>query len=122
MSGEEMESGGDGAHQSSEAFAEEARAFRESLEQRQRASEALQKDLLNEVPMLYGSPYRSPTGLPVIRDPGIELARIHRKELLRRNGVKGSDSSKDRSAVALPFEGLVLALALLIFIADLLWG
>ena len=77
--------------------------FAESLKRRREAAEGLEQDLLAEVPLLYGSP----GGV----DPGIALARIHREELVRRNGGGVSHPSGKRSEIALPFEGAVAALA-----------
>ncbi|RYD67724.1 MAG: hypothetical protein EOP58_02440 [Sphingomonadales bacterium] len=59
-----------------------AEEFRASLKQRAEAAKGLEKDLLSEVPQLYGAPDQlAPDG-----DPGISLAKIHREELKRRNG------------------------------------
>ena len=84
-------------------------AFAESLKRRQQAAQGLEKDLLTEVPLLYGS-----AGGPA-RDPGIALAQIHREELLRRNGGGASGPSGKRSEVTLPFERIVVALVVLLF-------
>ncbi len=90
--------------------------FRASLKQRAEAAKGLEKDLLSEVPQLYGAPdCLAPHG-----DPGISLAKIHREELKRRNGGGVPDSATKRSDVQLPFEralpifGLI-AIALLFF-------
>ena len=55
----------------------EAKTFAVSLERRGEAAQGLQKDLLTEVPLLYGSPNGG--------DPGVLLAKIHREEMVRRN-------------------------------------
>lgn len=93
-----------------------AEEFRASLKQRAEAAKGLEKDLLSEVPQLYGAPDRlAPQG-----DPGIPLAKIHRDELKRRNGGGVPESATRRSDVQLPFEralpifGLI-AIALLFF-------
>ena len=82
--------------------------FRASLKQRAEAAKGLEKDLLHEVPRLYGSPDRlAPNG-----DPGISLAKIHRDELKRRNGGGVPNSTTRRSDVELPFERAALILGL----------
>jgi hypothetical protein len=90
--------------------AEDARAFAESLKQRRRAAQGLERDLLTDVPLLYGSP----GSLEPHGDPGILLAKAHREELLRRHGAAAPPSR--RSDVALPFEGLMSALAVLLLL------
>jgi hypothetical protein len=90
-----------------------AAEFAESLERRRQAADELGKDLLNEVPLLYGSP---DGGYTPEGDPGIVLARIHREEILRRNGYDVSEASGTKSEVSLPFERTTAALALLLFL------
>ena len=86
--------------------------FAASLKRRGQAAQGLERDLLNEVRLLYGSPGGSePHG-----DPGIVLAKIHQEQLLRRNGGGLFQSSGERSDVALPFERATAALALLLFL------
>ena len=99
---------------------ERAKAFTEDLERRRQAAAGLEKDLLNEVPLLYGSP-DGPSAYPNQGDPGIVLARIHREEMLRRNGYDASDASGPRSEVSLPFERATAAVALLLLLICLLW-
>lgn len=83
--------------------------FRASLKQRAEAAKGLEKDLLHEVPQLYGAPDRlAPNG-----DPGISLATIHRDELKRRNGGGVPNSTTRRSDVELPFERAALILGLI---------
>jgi hypothetical protein len=90
-----------------------AAEFVESLERRRLAANELEKDLLNEVPLLYGSP---DGGYTPDGDPGIVLARTHREEMLRRNGYDVSEASGKKSEVSLPFERTTAALAVLLFL------
>lgn len=92
--------------------ARESEKFAAILKRRGQAAQGLERDLLTEVPMLYGSP----GGLEPQGDPGIVLATIHREELLRRNGGGASQSSRKPSDVALPFEGATAALAVVLFL------
>jgi len=85
--------------------------FAEGLRRRGQAAKGLEQDLLTKVPLLYGSPGSSADG-----DPGIALARIHRKELVRRNGGGVMHASGERSDVALPFERAMAALAILLLL------
>ena len=86
--------------------------FAASLERRRRAASGLSQDLLTEVPPLYGSPGPlEPHG-----DPGIVLARLHRDELLRRNGGGVFTRKARRSDVTLPFERTTGAVAILFFL------
>jgi hypothetical protein len=92
--------------------------FEANLQGRSRAAKGLERDLLTEVPLLYGSPGRAePEG-----DPGIVLAAIHREELIRRNGGGVPPYSNSGTDNALPFERaitvLVFALLLVIFFLD----
>ena len=91
---------------------EDPEAFAESLRRRRQAAEGLERDLLTEVPMLYGSP----DDRPGRADPGIVLARVHREEMVRRNGVEALDPSGRRSEVLLSFERATGALAVLLFL------
>jgi hypothetical protein len=86
--------------------------FAASLKRRGEAAQGLERDLLTQVPLLYGSPgSMEPEG-----DPGILLARIHQEELQRRNGGGVFSSSRTRSDVELPFERTISMLAVLIFL------
>lgn len=86
--------------------------FAASLKRRAQAAKGLEKDLLTEVPMLYGSPGpMEPRG-----DPGILLARAHQVELLQRNGGGVPPASSRRSDVRLPFERTVVVLAVVLFL------
>jgi hypothetical protein len=103
---------------------ESAEEFAESLERRQEAQDRLEKDLLNEVPLSYGMP--GEVGFqfdPRLRggDPGIVLARLHREEMLRRNGVDAFSASGTRSETTLPFERVTAALALMLALIFFLW-
>lgn len=92
--------------------------FVEDLQQRGQAAQGLQKDLLTEVPLLYGSP----ASLEPDGDPGVVLARIHRDQMLRRNGGGVATSSAGETPAALPFEHgmiwLVLLLLAILFFAS----
>jgi hypothetical protein len=88
------------------ASEEEHRQFVESLRRRGQAAEALQNDLLTEVPLLYGTP----GSLEARGDPGIILAEIHREELVRRNG--GGVAKRAEGRDTLPFEDTTMAIAL----------
>ena len=89
---------------------ESAEAFGASLKRRRRAAQGLEQDLLTRVPLLYGSPdVAAPGG-----DPGVVLAKAHQEDLLRRNGGGILPRSKRGSDVALPFERLTAALAILL--------
>lgn len=92
--------------------AADAERFARSLRQRKRAAEGLEQDILTEVSLLYGSP----GSLEADGDPGIALARIHREELVRRNGGGVMRVPGTRSDVALPFERAMTALALFLFL------
>lgn len=86
--------------------------FAASLKRRGQAAQSLERDLLTEVPLLYGSPGSlEPRG-----DPGIVLTKIHQEELTRRNGGGVFRSSSKRSDVSLPFERITAALAVLLFL------
>jgi hypothetical protein len=95
--------------------AADAEAFAESLNRRRQAAHGLERDLLTEVPLLYGSPGGAPDGPPQ-GDPGIVLARVHREVLLRRNGGGIPARSGRRSDAVLPFERATVALAFLVFL------
>jgi hypothetical protein len=88
--------------------------FSANLERRNKAAMGLEQDLLNEMPLLYGSP----GSLQRHGDPGVLLARLHREELVRRNSSGVFQSSTDRPAASLPFERTLGAMLLLFF----LWG
>jgi len=99
-----------------------AEEFAASIERRRQAADGLEKDLLNDVPLLYGAPGGAGLdALPAQGDPGVVLARIHREEMLRRNGYDPSDASGDPSEVSLPFERATAALALILFLITLFW-
>ena len=83
---------------------------------REAAARSLERDLLTTVPLLYGSPGR----LEQDGDPGVTLARVHREELVRRNGGGIVRASGSRSEVALPFERATTMLAVLLFLLVLL--
>lgn len=91
--------------------------FAVSLKRRGQAAQGLERDLLTEVPLLYGSP----GSLEPHGDPGIVLTKIHQEELKRRNGGGVFRSSNKRSDVSLPFERTTAALAVLLFLL-LLFG
>jgi hypothetical protein len=65
--------------------------------------------------MSYGSPNVGPYDYPR-GDPGIELSRIHREEMLRRNGVDAFKASGTRSEVRLPFERAVKVLVWILIV------
>jgi hypothetical protein len=110
-------SAGDETFQAKPVRPSTAEDFAESLKRRREAAAGLERDLLTEVPLLYGSPGSlEPNG-----DPGIVLARVHREELVRRNGGGVTNPSGKRSEVSLPFEELTGAL-ILIFVLFLLLG
>ena len=92
--------------------AADAGGFAASLGRRKQAAEEFERDILTEVPLLYGSPGSLERG----GDPGIALARLHRENLVRRNGGGVSQASGKRSDVALPFEQATTALAILLFL------
>ena len=99
-----------------------AEEFAASIERRRQAADGLEKDLLNDVPLLYGSPGGAgPDAFPSQGDPGIVLARIHREDMLRRNGYDVSEASGSFSEVSLPFERATAALAILLFLITLFW-
>ncbi len=109
-----MTSGRDGSGygRAESAASEESEGFAESLKQRSEAARGLERDLLTEVPLLYGSP----NSLEAEGDAGIVLAKLHREELLRRNKGGVIASTSRRSEVTLPFERITGALAILIFL------
>lgn len=86
--------------------------FAAGLKRRRQAAHGLQQDLLTEVPLLYGSP----DSLAPHGDAGVVLAQAHRREMLRRNGGGVLNASSKRSDVALPFEGTVTAVAIVLFL------
>ena len=89
------------------AAEEEHKQFVESLRRRGKAAEALQKDLLTEVPLLYGTP----GSLEARGDPGIILAEIHREELVRRNGG-GVGNVRRETPETLPYENTMMVIAM----------
>lgn len=92
-----------------------AEDFAASLRRRDQAARGLEKDLLTEVPLLYGSPgSMEPQG-----DPGIVIARLHQEELQRRNDGGLPPSKRARSDVLLPFERAtaILPFVLLLLLA-----
>ncbi|GAA3894895.1 hypothetical protein GCM10022276_12510 [Sphingomonas limnosediminicola] len=99
-----------------------AAEFIESLDRRRQAQDRLEQDLLHDVPLLYGSPgevgFHDPRDGP--GDPGIIIARIHREEMLRGNGVDTFGASGDRSDVRLPFERTLIWLVFLLCAIELL--
>jgi hypothetical protein len=88
----------------------DAGEFAANLDHRREAANDLEKDLLTEVPLLYGSP--GSWG-------NVGLARIRREEMLRRSGeweVKTSGNKYE----SLPFERATGTLAVLLFLFVLL--
>ena len=81
-----------------------AEEFASSLGRRREAASELEKDLLTEVPLLYGQ-----SGWDEV-----ELARIRRNEMRRRSG------EGEGKAEPLPFERATAALVVLIFLIVLL--
>ncbi|MBA3676507.1 MAG: hypothetical protein H0W74_03795 [Sphingosinicella sp.] len=90
-----------------------AEEFAQSLRRRSKAAKGLEQDLLTAVPMLYGSPT---LGDVLPKDPGIVLAHVHRDELVRRNGGGVFHRDVKRSDVALPFERMMIAASILMFL------
>lgn len=89
---------------------DEAAAFAADLARRAAAAKGLQTDLLTHVPLLYGSPdAHAPGG-----DPSTVLARLHREDLLRRNGGGVPSSCSDREPPRLPYERVLLALGVIL--------
>ena len=92
--------------------------FAASLKRRDKAAKGLEKDLLAEVPLLYGTP----GSLEPHGDPGILIAQLHQEELQRRHVGGVLPSSRKRADVSLPFErataALAFALFLLLFLLD----
>jgi hypothetical protein len=99
-----------------------AAEFVESLDRRRQAQDRLEQDLLNDVPLLYGLPgevgFHDPRDGP--GDPGIIIARIHREDMLRRNGVDAFSASGESAEVRLPFERTVIWLMFLLGAISLL--
>lgn len=87
-------------------------AFADSLKRRHQAAEGLERELLTNVPLLYGSPGEA-------GDPGIVLARAHREDMLRRNGGSASQASGRRSEIVLPWERATVALLMLLWLLSL---
>lgn len=88
----------------------EAAAFAADLARRAAAAKGLQTDLLTQVPLLYGSPdAHAPGG-----DPGTLLARLHREDLLRRNGGGVPSSRPNREPPRLPYERALLVLGVIL--------
>ena len=83
--------------------------FADGLKARRQAALGLERDLLTNVPLLYGSPGEA-------GDPGIVLARAHREDMLRRNGGGAMQTSGKRADVALPWERAIGALAILLWL------
>jgi hypothetical protein len=94
----------------------DAEQFTEDLERRRQAADSLEKDLLNDVPLLYGSAELGRYVRPPCGDPGVVIARIHREDMLRRNGYDVSDASGPPAEVSLPFERATEMLAVLLFL------
>jgi hypothetical protein len=99
-----------------------AEEFAESLKQRQQAAKGLEKDLLAELPLLYGSA----GGMEPHGDPGVVIAQLHRADMLRRHGGGALNASGTPDEVRLPFERTVVllpvAVFLIILLAELFWG
>ena len=92
-----------------------AEEFAERLKQRHHAAKGLERDLLTEVPMLYGSPDKlSPQG-----DPGVIIAQSHRANLLRRNGCDAPNPSGTPDEVRLPFERAIYVLVFVMWVLTL---
>ncbi|WP_288989967.1 hypothetical protein [uncultured Sphingopyxis sp.] len=89
-----------------------ATEFARNLTQRGEAAKGLNKDLLTDVPLLYGSP----GPLASKGDPGIVLAQIHREEIVRKNGGGFSGFRAEESPARLPLERTTTALAMLLAI------
>lgn len=88
----------------------EAAAFAADLARRAVAAKGLQTDLLTQVPLLYGSPdAHAPGG-----DPGTVLARLHREDLLRRNGGGVPSFRPNREPPRLPYERALLVLGVIL--------
>ena len=90
----------------------DAEDLADSLKRREQAADALEDDLLNDVPMLYGPSAGLP--YPTSPVPDILIGRIHREEMLRKNGYDVSDASGTPSEVSLPFERPIGALVILL--------
>lgn len=89
-----------------------AQEFADSLKHRQQAAQGLEKDLLTDVPLLYGSPgCMEPNG-----DPGLMIAKAHRTDMLRRNSGGALKASGTPNEVRLPFERTMEVLAVAIFL------
>ena len=102
-----------------------SQAFAQDLERRRMAQARLQEDLLHDVPLLYGQPGEG--GFQIdpenrVGDPGIILARIHREEMLKRNGVDAFRASGTRSEVRLPFERLMICLVIFLSVISFFGG
>jgi hypothetical protein len=92
----------------------DAAVFAESLKRRGEAARGLQEDLLHEVPLLYGSAGRAhPHG-----DPGVVLAKLHREQMVGRNGGGIPEASEGRSHALLPFERTIMVLVILILLVQ----
>ncbi|OQW42216.1 MAG: hypothetical protein A4S12_00825 [Proteobacteria bacterium SG_bin5] len=85
--------------------AQDAERFAASLARRAEAAKGLERDLLTEVPLLYGSPSNG--------DPGVTLARLHRDDLRRRHGYPAAPKTRE-AEVRLPYERLVIALVIIV--------
>ncbi|MGL3821551.1 hypothetical protein [Sphingopyxis sp. R3-92] len=89
---------------------DDAAEFARNLKQRGEAARGLNRDLLTDVPLLYGSP----GPLEANGDPGIVLAQIHREEMVRKNGGGISSFRPEVPTARLPFERATTALAMLL--------
>jgi hypothetical protein len=106
----EKNGGAIGDQGSGSACPTDAEEFAASLNRRCEAANELEKDLLTEVPLMYGSP--GSWG-------NVGLARIRREEMLRRSGDDGLKTSGTKYE-PLPFERATAALAVLLFLFVLL--
>lgn len=95
-----------------------ATEFTTNLKQRGEAARGLNKDLLTDVPLLYGSP----GPLASNGDAGIVLSQIHREEMVRKNGGGLSGFRAEESPARLPLERTTTALAMLLAIIYFLAG
>lgn len=99
------------------SHADDAAAFVASLAQRRRSADAMEQDLLTNVPLLYGSPGRhEPEG-----DPGIVLARLHAEERMRRFGSGLSRTEPKARRFWTSIDGL-FTVAALVFLALNVFG
>ncbi len=97
--------------------------FTLSLMNRRKSADGLERDLRKKVPMLYGSPwFGGRFGRHAgVRDPGIEIAKLHREAMVAKNGGGLPPGVGPTATPKLPYERKVIILFALFVMLDKIW-